>query len=48
MLELFTFLGILDVLGLPFLSLLSYLPITHSLFISRDLCIHIIIRLNTM
>jgi hypothetical protein len=39
---LITSLDILGLLCLPFLNLLSYLPITHSLFINRGLCIHII------
>ena len=40
MLGLFTSLGILGLLGLHFLSLLGYLPITHSFSINRGLCIH--------
>ena len=40
MLRLFTSLGILGLLGLPFLSLVGYLPITHSLSTNRGLCIH--------
>ena len=40
MLGLFNPLDILGLLGLAFLSLLGYLPITHSLSINRGLCIH--------
>jgi arginine exporter protein ArgO len=39
-LKLFTFLGILGLLGLHFLNLLCYLSITHSLSINKDICIH--------